>query len=542
MLDIKTTPLNTWKRPRMLPGVSQIENRVEPSKFTLGFWWLISVLFNQVTLFITSLVLFITTALLATTVTRLQSESFLRGSLAGDVLSVIVPICQIGAFILILIQAVASKRESLTNSDNKTKRDRFIGVLGAILLAFALSNLVVKVDNLFSLKSVGGIGVLAATLAMLATGRETEVTGFKKPWLTVGLSLILVTYLLVIALPQQLLFVFSVPLCFLGLMSTALVFNSLPRLKGSSKVIKYFFSWLLALTIVIAAVYYSNAEVLAQEKLKSYPQNLQYIVKVTDKFQDLPQPEIKGQAIKGYLEQNQVEVLIVPYNFYKKARREETSLIPLTKRYEAVFIYPSERTSWQKQIEGKDILDLPGEKVHLQFIFDNNGPLLNSGSSQTVLVISDQDFHAMQLKQKEPLLEIGLWQDALLATQAEKMLQTAREKGLELNVSSNQDLINKIVSTKKITWLLVAVAVMTLFLFLSSVAILNRLTEGKKQLGGAIALLGLSLLEASAMINTYAKFMNLTTWPSLLIGSVGFLLALWGLIWLDVRIKRLKVN
>lgn len=541
MLDIKTTPLNTWKHPRMLPGVSQIENRVEPSKFTLGFWWLISVLFNQATLFVTSLVLFITTTLLATTVTRLHSESFLKGSLGGDVLSVIVPIYQISAFLLILIQATASKRENATNSDN-TKRDRFIGVLGVILLAFSISNLVVEVKNIFSLESVGGVGVLAATLAMLVTRRETAVTGIKKTWLGVGLSLTLVTYLLVIILPQQLLFVFSVPLCFLGLMSTALVFYSLPRLKGSSKIIKYLFTWLLALTIVIAAVYYSNTEALAQEKLKSYPQNLQYIVKVSEKLQDLPQPEIKGQAIKGYLEQNQVEVLIVPYSFYKKARSEETSLIPLTKRYEAIFIYPSERTSWQKQIEGKDILDLPGEKVHLQFIFDNNGPLLNNGSSQTVLVISDQDFHAMQLKQKEPLLEIGLWQDALLATQAEKMLQIAREKGLELNVSSNQDLINKIVSTKKITWLLVAVAVMTLFLFLSSVAFFKRHREGKRELGGAIALLGLTLLEASAMLNAYAKLMNLTASSSLLIGMVGFLLAFWGLIWLDVRIKRLKVS
>ena len=83
---------------------------------------------------------------------------------------------------------------------------------------------------------------------------------------------------------------------------------------------------------------------------------------------------------------------------------------------------------------------------------------------------------------------------------------------------------------------------MTLFLFLSSVAFFKRHREGKRELGGAIALLGLTLLEASAMLNAYAKLMNLTTSSSLLIGMVGFLLAFWGLIWLDVRIKILKVS
>ncbi len=404
-----------------------------------------------------------------------------------------------------------------------------MAVLLAVFLGFSLGSLLTLKEIGYSLKSSVLISAAVALVSSLRLERsiketEKELTSFNYRSLKIGLALLVLVYILVFSLNQNYLFLCALPLALTSLLGTAFLFHSLPQTELHNKALVYVVCWLLALSITIGFNYLFHVKEISQEQSLNYPQTLQLITK--DNLEALGsnlQPEIKTQALQSRLQENQVDVLVVPYSFYKKAKeaglekkeRNRGGIISLDKRYQAIFIYPAHKTANYKEAVYEDFLELNGKKVKLSFVFDTSGPLLNSDKfSGPILVLSDLDFYATAKRQEEAFLSIGIWQN-------ENLAQKVENAGLNFgfNFSSNKESQNKIANTLKVasTFTLVLILV-ALGIFLSSFGLFAFLKNKS-----FFYVFGLSLLLASLMLKGSATFFGYGQSLAIVFGFCGFI-------------------
>lgn len=520
--------LNSTSNEASLP-LTLIKIKKEPNKLTVWFWRLFVLFFSEIRVFVITFLTVFATNILRISALNMVNESFLSSSLALDIISLTVFLAKVGSLFMILLNALDN---GFTNAEDLNKNDKriskFLAVLLAVFLGFSLGSLLTLKEIGYSLKSSVLISAAVALVSSLRLERsiketEKELTSFNYRSLKIGLALLVLVYILVFSLNQNYLFLCALPLALTSLLGTAFLFHSLPQTELHNKALVYVVCWLLALSITIGFNYLFHVKEISQEQSLNYPQTLQLITK--DNLEALGsnlQPEIKTQALQSRLQENQVDVLVVPYSFYKKAKeaglekkeRNRGGIISLDKRYQAIFIYPAHKTANYKEAVYEDFLELNGKKVKLSFVFDTSGPLLNSDKfSGPILVLSDLDFYATAKRQEEAFLSIGIWQN-------ENLAQKVENAGLNFsfNFSSNKESQNKIANTLKVasTFTLVLILV-ALGIFLSSFGLFAFLKH--KSL---FYVFGLSLLLASLMLKGSATFFGYGQSLAIVFGFCGF--------------------
>ncbi|HHY19724.1 MAG TPA: hypothetical protein GX522_07490, partial [Firmicutes bacterium] len=426
--------LNSTSNEASLP-LTLIKIKKEPAKLTVWFWRLFVLFFSEIRVFVITFLTVFATNILRISALNMVNESFLSSSLALDIISLTVFLAKVGSLFMILLNALDN---GFTNAEDLNKDDKriskFLAVLLAVFLGFSLGSLLTLKEVGYSLKSSVLISAAVALVSSLRLERsiketEKELTSFNYRSLKIGLALLVLVYILVFSLNQNYLFLCALPLGLTSLLGTAFLFHSLPQTELHNKALVYIVCWLLALSITIGFNYLFHVKEISQEQSLNYPQTLQLITK--DNLEALGsnlQPEIKTKALQSRLQENQVDVLVVPYSFYKKAKeaglekkeRNRGGIISLDKRYQAIFIYPANKTANYKEAVYEDFLELNGKKVKLSFVFDTSGPLLNSDKfSGPILVLSDLDFRSTAKRQEEAFLSIGIWQNENLAQKVE---------------------------------------------------------------------------------------------------------------------------
>ena len=521
--------LNSTSNEASLP-LTLIKIKKEPNKLTVWFWRLFVLFFSEIRVFVITFLTVFATNILRISALNMVNESFLSSSLALDIISLTVFLAKVGSLFMILLNALDN---GFTNAEDLNKNDKriskFLAVLLAVFLGFSLGSLLTLKEVGYSLKSSVLISAAVALVSSLRLERsiketEKELTSFNYRSLKIGLALLVMVYILVFSLNQNYLFLCALPLALTSLLGTAFLFHSLPQTELHNKALVYIVCWLLALSITIGFNYLFHVKEISQEQSLNYPQTLQLITK--DNLEALGsnlQPEIKTRALQGRLQENQVDVLVVPYSFYKKAKeagsekkeRNRGGIISLDKRYQAIFIYPANKTANYKEAVYEDFLELNGKKVKLSFVFDTSGPLLNSDKfSGPILVLSDLDFYATAKRQEEAFLSIGIWQN-------ENLAQKVENAGLNFgfNFSSNKESQNKIANTLKVasTFTLVLILV-ALGIFLSSFGLFAFLKNKS-----FFYVFGLSLLLASLMLKGSATFFGYGQSLAIVFGFCGFI-------------------
>lgn len=521
--------LNSTSNEASLP-LTLIKIKKEPNKLTVWFWRLFVLFFSEIRVFVITFLTVFATNILRISALNMVNESFLSSSLALDIISLTVFLAKVGSLFMILLNALDN---GFTNAEDLNKNDKriskFLAVLLAVFLGFSLGSLLTLKEIGYSLKSSVLISAAVALVSSLRLERsiketEKELTSFNYRSLKIGLALLVLVYILVFSLNQNYLFLCALPLALTSLLGTAFLFHSLPQTELHNKALVYVVCWLLALSITIGFNYLFHVKEISQEQSLNYPQTLQLITK--DNLEALGsnlQPEIKTQALQSRLQENQVDVLVVPYSFYKKAKeaglekkeRNRGGIISLDKRYQAIFIYPAHKTANYKEAVYEDFLELNGKKVKLSFVFDTSGPLLNSDKfSGPILVLSDLDFYATAKRQEEAFLSIGIWQN-------ENLAQKVENAGLNFgfNFSSNKESQNKIANTLKVasTFTLVLILV-ALGIFLSSFGLFAFLKNKS-----FFYVFGLSLLLASLMLKGSATFFGYGQSLAIVFGFCGFI-------------------
>lgn len=521
--------LNSTSNEASLP-LTLIKIKKEPNKLTVWFWRLFVLFFSEIRVFVITFLTVFATNILRISALNMVNESFLSSSLALDIISLTVFLAKVGSLFMILLNALDN---GFTNAEDLNKDDKriskFLAVLLAVFLGFSLGSLLTLKEVGYSLKSSVLISAAVALVSSLRLERsiketEKELTSFNYRSLKIGLALLVLVYILVFSLNQNYLFLCALPLGLTSLLGTAFLFHSLPQTELHNKALVYIVCWLLALSITIGFNYLFHVKEISQEQSLNYPQTLQLITK--DNLEALGsnlQPEIKTKALQSRLQENQVDVLVVPYSFYKKAKeagsekkeRNRGGIISLDKRYQAIFIYPANKTANYKEAVYEDFLELNGKKVKLSFVFDTSGPLLNSDKfSGPILVLSDLDFYATAKRQEEAFLSIGIWQN-------ENLAQKVENAGLNFgfNFSSNKESQNKIANTLKVasTFTLVLILV-ALGIFLSSFGLFAFLKNKS-----FFYVFGLSLLLASLMLKGSATFFGYGQSLAIVFGFCGFI-------------------
>lgn len=506
-----------------LPGFNRFAkyNKLEFSKARLLFAQILIVLAKELRLLLVATFLFVLNRLLSLSISKLIRLAFTEGSLAYSLLNITLLIAKVCTIVVIINESVSSNKLDGTNQD---KIEKVLAVILVIWLGYFLSNIVPGTSN-FSWQSILILSIIGAGRAFFTTNtqKKTEMV-FNLSQHIWGFNFLLFTYISVLVLSRPNLYLLAMPLGFFGILGTVLIYYSLP-FKTPKKVWKYLLTWVLSLALISGIVYTSYVKNLVRENALFYPQLLQVI---TPKDQDLaelrlPKPEFMGEGLKANLRDNQVEVYVIPYCFYQAIRLKKKA-VTLDNRYQAIFVYPSHKTSNYKAIMTKDILELPNENVGLSFIFDTSGPLLNNDiKSRPVLVVSDIDFLSLSKKEAKALVKISLWQTKEKA----KAAYLAYSKiGLKYRLSSSVACQEKLSRTSKMAVIFVTVLIGgALAIFYTS---FNLKTEPP---GCFFTTLGLSLMESSVLLKVLEKFQAKLLGATIL-GLIGLILLLMGLFWL----------